>query len=224
MNESLRPTEAIKVGWEKMKKNFWFFVVLLIIIWLIQAVPAAISSVLKEKMFALYILVTLAAWVIQIIVNIGLIKITLDIFDKGSGDFKDLFSGVQMLGNFILGSLLYSLIIIGGLLLFIIPGIIWGIKYQFFAYLIVDKKLGPVEALKKSGEITKGNKGNLFLLGLLSMLINFGGMLLLVVGLLATIPTTMMAMVYAYRKLMGEVLTAETPAPAEQAPLPTVQA
>ena len=134
----------------------------------------------------------------------GTIKITLDVLDKGETNLKTLFSYSHLLVKFILGAILYGLIVLGGLILLIVPGIIWAIKYQFFAYLIVDKNLSPMKAIKKSGEITAGKKGKLFLLGLLFALINIIGAICLFVGLFVTIPTTMIAWAYVYRKLMGE--------------------
>ncbi len=212
METTFIPGEAIKFGWGKMKKHFWFFVGLLILAWLIQVVPSGIASIFKEKMFFIYVLFLVAAWIIQIIVKMGLIKITLDVVDKDEANLNTLFSCTQLLGKFILGSIIYCLIVIAGLILFIIPGIIWAIKYQFFAYLIIDKNMAPMEAIKKSGEMTAGNKGKLFWLGILLALINIVGALCLFIGLLATIPATMVAMAYVYRKLAGEL---ETPAPTE---------
>jgi uncharacterized membrane protein len=98
---------------------------------------------------------------------------------------------------------LYGLIVLGGLILLIVPGIIWGIQFQFFAYYILTEGCSPVEALKKSAAITKGSKVNLFLFGLLMALVNLAGLLCLVVGLVVTVPTTLVAMAYVFRKLSG---------------------
>lgn len=215
MNATFIPGEAIKFGWEKMKKHFWFFVGLLALTCLIQIVPSGIANIFKERMFALYLLIILAAWVIQIIVKMGLIKITLDVIDKDETNLNTLFSCTQLLGKFILGSIVYGLIVAAGFILLIIPGIIWAIKYQFFAYLIIDKNMAPMEAIRKSGEMTAGNKGKLFWLGILFFLINLVGALCLFLGLFATIPTTMMAMAYVYRQLLGESDVPETAAPVE---------
>ncbi|MEA3324508.1 MAG: hypothetical protein U9Q37_05135 [Euryarchaeota archaeon] len=62
-----------------------------------------------------------------------------------------------------IGLILYGFIVVGGLILLTIPGIIWAIKFQFFDYLIVDKGLGPIDALEKSSEITRGVKWDLFI-------------------------------------------------------------
>jgi len=211
-------SEAIRFGWEKMKKHFWFFVGLLILTWLIQVVPSGIANVFKDKMVVLYILLIVLAWVLQVIVKMGMIKITLDIVDKDKAEIKTLFSQVDLFLKFLFGSVLYGLIVMAGLILLIVPGIIWAIKYQFFVYLIIDKNLSPMEAIKKSGEITMGSKGKLFWLGLLLGLINIAGVICLLIGLFVTIPVTMVAMVYVYRKLMGELSVVQP----VTAPLPSV--
>lgn len=89
-------SEAIRFGWEKMKKHFWFFVGLLILTWLIQVVPSGIANVFKDKMVVLYILLIVLAWVLQVIVKMGMIKITLDIVDKDKAEIKTLFSQVDL--------------------------------------------------------------------------------------------------------------------------------
>jgi uncharacterized membrane protein len=220
MKTNFTYSEAVSFGWEKMKKHFWFFVGLLIIIWLAQIVPTGIANFFKHKLVVLYVFLTIAAWIIQVIIKMGTIKITLDVFDKEEAKLNTLFSDIHLLWKFILGSIVYGLIVFGGFILLIVPGIIWAIKYQFFAYLIIDKKLEPLEAIKKSGEITSGNKGFLFLLGLLFVLINIAGAICFFIGLFATIPTTMMAMTYVYRKLMGEIAVSEPIQPAAPVELP----
>ena len=107
-----------------------------------------------------------------------------------------------------------------GFILLIVPGIIWAIKYQFAQYLVIDKGYKPIEAIKKSGQITKDAKWSLLLLGLLSGLINVLGAIALVVGLFATVPTTMVAKAFVYRKLL-EHPEAETE-PQSTSPTPPV--
>jgi len=88
--------------------------------------------------------------------------------------------------------------------LLIIPGIIWAIKFYFFSYLIVDKGLGPIEALKRSSAITDGSKWDLFLLGLLLFGINLIGAIPFFLGWFVTIPISMVATAFVYRKLLSE--------------------
>ena len=51
-------------------------------------------------------------------------------------------------------------------MLFCIPGIIVGIGLQFALYFVVDRELGPVEAMTESWRMTDGFKAQLFLIGL----------------------------------------------------------
>jgi len=93
--------------------------------------------------------------------------------------------------------------VLPGLILFIIPGIYLGIRFQFFNCFIVDQKTGVIESLRRSWQITQGNTWNLFLFGLLLAGINILGLLCLIVGLFITIPTTTIAYIFVYRKLIS---------------------
>lgn len=196
--------EALSFGWGIMKSNFWFFVGLLLIIWGISLVYGLLEDQIGEQS-VLSLTVALVFFVLNIIITMGAIKIALKFHDGQKGKIADLFSCFYLFFKYVLGSVIYGLIVLAGLILLIIPGIIWAIKFQFFGYFIVDKELGPIESLKQSAKITKDAKWTLFLFGLLSGLINFLGALLLLVGLFATIPTTMMAKAFVYRKLLGQV-------------------
>ena len=94
----------------------------------------------------------------------GITKISLKILDGENGKYTDLFSCTALFFKYLGASILYGLIIFAGSLLFIIPGIIWAIRYQFCIYFVIDKGLRPIEALKMSSKIIKGNKRKLFYL------------------------------------------------------------
>ena len=122
----------------------------------------------------------------------------------GKGNFQTFSPVILSFFDYLIGSILYGLIVVVGLILLIIPGIIWAIKFQFFDYLIVDKGLGPIDALEKSSDITRGVKWDLFAFGILLAIINILGFLCLVVGLFVTIPVTLVAMAFVYRELLPE--------------------
>jgi uncharacterized membrane protein len=198
--------EAISFGWNLTKTNFGFFVLLLILVAVISVVLTSIPYLAKGKSPLLFIL-SLVDIIVRTIITMGLIKISLKFCDNEKAKISDLFSSYPLFLKYLIGSILYVLIILGGLILLIVPGIIWAIQFQFFGYLIIDKGLGPIEALKKSSKITKGAKWDLFLLGILLVLINILGALALLVGLFITIPTTMIANAFVYRKLLSQVET-----------------
>lgn len=193
--------EAISFGFELAKENLFFFVILFIIVMFISGAISALSSLFRHEPafgFVLWLLQT----IVNLVIGIGLINITLKLLDNKKSKYKDLFY-YKPIVNYFLASLVEGLIVIGGLILLIIPGIFFALRLQFTCYLIVDKNLGPVEAVKTSWKITKGNAWNLFFLGILLGLINILGLLCLIVGLFVTVPLTMLATTFVYRKLLS---------------------
>lgn len=201
--------EAIRFGWNTTLKNLWFLIGLLLIAWFSPALLSLVMNLLKSSLggdqslafLPVSIIFALLSGVLRIIVDIGLIQITLKFVDGQKAQVSDLFSGYPLFWNYLAGSTLYGLIVIGGFILLIIPGIIWSIKFGYYSYLIIDKKMGPIEALKQSSKITQGVKWNLLIFHMLLGLIILTGALALVVGLFVAIPTTMLASAFVYRKL-----------------------
>ena len=97
------------------------------------------------------------------------------------------------------------------MILLIFPAFIWGIKFCLYPYFIVEKGMGPIEALQASSRATMGAKWDL--LGFWSVIgvINVLGFFCLLIGLFATVPTTMVAMALVYRKLLSQTETVQAP-------------
>lgn len=202
--EKFSISEAIHFGWNTMKSNLGFFIGLLIFVFLFTSLSSIIAAKATEANIFLGIIFYIADFSLSIIISIGLVKIALRFCDNEKGRFADLFSQYPLFPQYLVGSILYGLIVFAGTILLIIPGIIWGIQFCFYDYFIVDKGLGPIEALKRSSAITKGVKWDLFLFFLILSGINLLGALCLLIGLFVTIPTTMVALAFVYRKLMAQ--------------------
>ena len=97
------------------------------------------------------------------------------------------------------------------------PGIIFMLMFMFVMFIVIDRGLGPVEAMKESARITRGYKWQLLGFVLVLALINVLGMLALLVGLFVTIPVTSLAFAHAYRALSANA----GPPPAIMAPTAT---
>lgn len=143
----------------------------------------------------------IAGIILSIVLTVGIIKLALIQIDGQKTELEELFTNYKKAWHYFLASLLVGLIVFAGFILLIVPGIIWALKYQFVPYLIVDKNLGILEAMRESSRITTGFKWRLFLFNLLTGLINMAGMLALGVGLLLTMPITWVAQAKAYRVL-----------------------
>jgi uncharacterized membrane protein len=79
-----------------------------------------------------------------------------------------------------------------------------------YGYVIVDRGLGPIDALKRSAAITHGARLALFGFAIVLMLLNIVGALALLIGLFVTIPISMVAMAYVYRKLDSQTAVVPT--------------
>jgi len=203
MIQKFSKIEAIKFGWELAKKNIKFFALVLIFVWGIPISLGIFANLIKKEFFLASLFPRMIEWVISIIFSLGLIKISLRFCDKERPRFSEIFSQYPLFFRYFFTSILYNLIVFLGIILLLIPGIIFGIRLSFYDYFIVDKNSRIIESLKRSWQITEGNTLNLFLFYLLLGLINVLGILALIFGLFWTIPTTILAEAFAYRKLLS---------------------
>ncbi|MDO9513636.1 MAG: hypothetical protein Q7J59_03380 [Elusimicrobiota bacterium] len=195
--------DAITFGWEKVTGNLGFFIGMLFILLAAAIMPQILAGAFaKVRIIALIIF--LAGTVVQIELRLGITKSLIAFADGKKPIIGDIFSCFdKRIVTVFVASILYGLMVFIGTLLLIVPGIILGIKFMYFAYFIVDKNAGIMESLRKSSELTSGSKTNIFLLALLLWLINAAGALCLGIGLIITIPLSMVAVAYVYRKLEG---------------------
>jgi len=195
--------EAISFGWEQAKDKLLFLAGLAIIVFGVPSLLSYVGVELRPLTPVTAALFDIASMIVQFILDIGFVYILLKIHDKQEYAYKDLFAKARLFVRYIFATILYFLVVLLGLILLVIPGIVWGIKYSFYLYAILDKGLGAQDALSLSGKITKGSKWNLFFFGLLLGLINIAGAIVLGVGLLVTVPLTALAWTFAYRKLLA---------------------
>lgn len=137
----------------------------------------------------------------DVITSIGVIVVSLKFVDKKKAVYEDIYQHYNFFLNYFLGRIIYSIGLVIGLILLIVPGIIWGIRLQYYTYLIVDKKMGPIEALKKSWHMTRGNTWHLFLLGLSFLGIMILGFIIFGVGIVVAWPIVALGNAYVFRKL-----------------------
>lgn len=91
-----------------------------------------------------------------------------------------------------------------GTLLVVLPGMV----FAFFAYytlpFVLDHNRDAVSALRSSAEFVSANVGRFLMLAVAVVGVNLAGALLLGVGLLLTLPVTLIATTHAFRTLQGE--------------------
>ncbi len=197
--------EAIEFAFAKTKKYFWSLVLIGITIAVLNMVSGFLDSLDKKYKDNLSIaipsfLLQITVLIISFLISLGIASTSLKIARNEEFKYRDLFGQVRVLWKYILSSIVYGLVVLGGLILLIVPGIIWSIKFHFYPYFILQG-FGPIEALKKSANITYGFKWRLFFLNLSFGIIVVLGVLCLFVGLLWAIPITWIASALVFDKL-----------------------
>lgn len=122
-------------------------------------------------------------------------------------EIKDMFSVFQRnYWNAVIANVVVAVIVGLGMAMLIVPGIIFACRLAFVPYLVMDKEMDVMEALRVSWNMTRGYGVHIFLMGLMAFLIALGGLLLLVVGVFISImwiKTSFAAMYYAVEQRDG---------------------
>jgi uncharacterized membrane protein len=214
-------TEAIGFGWNAVMKNFAGVVLPLIAAMVVAGIPAGVvyglivvmtavgSNVLDPDVMALLSYVLMGVLGIAILLSQswimgGVTKFLLRVTRGDVPPLGEVFTGMPFLGRLFIGNLLFFVGYYIGALLCVVPGVIFALGCSQWMYLVVDRGLSPVDALKASWALTTGHKGSLFLFFLLSSLVAVAGYIACGVGIFVAIPIIQLAQAYVYLRLQGE--------------------
>ena len=115
----------------------------------------------------IYILILLNS-LLSTSVSLYVIITALNLYKKSSSLFQDNFSGLkEIFIPYILLQLLVFLGIIGGSLLLVIPGIILMLRWSVSGISLLEEKTKIRESMKRSKMLTKGFKGQVFVVYIL---------------------------------------------------------
>jgi uncharacterized membrane protein len=211
----------LHAAWQRTKDRLGFFVILGIVIALFFVVSTVLIAFIASESTWGGVVAQIVYYVLSLLVGIGLIKITLDVSDGKEGALVDLVSHAGLLLKYIGATIAYAFVVYVGLFLFVIPGVIWTLKFFFTPWFVVDKGMGPISAMKASSRITAGKKWDL--LGFLAAgyTVLFLGALVLGIGLIVTGPCFAIATAMVYRHLSKGVDVSDlmgSKAPAAVAP------
>jgi uncharacterized membrane protein len=118
--------------------------------------------------------------------------------------FGDVFAGGPFFLSVLVAHVVMSLGITLGLILLVVPGVILGVGLSMAVPLIVDRNLGPIDALSESWKLTEGNRLNIFILWLIAVGLVIAGACACGVGLLLVAPLLWIAWLYVYLRMTGQ--------------------
>ncbi len=204
--------ETFVLARELFEKHWQFYLGILLTLVVVSGLFSVLDATLYEVNFESSPLVLLLAFLVATVLQIGFIEISLRIVRGKKVSYEDLYQNitVRKFLIYLIASSVVVLLVALGMVLLILPGIYLAVSLIFIEYVAVDKKGGPVEAIVESWKIAKGNWWKLFWLGILILLFNLVGLFAFVLGLLITVPISMLAMTSAYDQLeSGKLLVSE---------------
>lgn len=106
--------------------------------------------------------------------------------------------------NIVLANLIvYALALIGFVML-IIPGIIVLCRLAFVSYLVMDKEMDAMKAVEKSWQMTRGYGWTIFGMGILSIFVFIGGLMVFFVGVIFSIMWIHAAFASMYQAVLNQ--------------------
>jgi uncharacterized membrane protein len=121
--------------------------------------------------------------VVSSFVMAGIMSFSLKVAKGVPYAFGDLFSGAPFFVSVFVANLVSTIAISIGMIFLIVPGVILALGLCMTIPLIVDRGLGPIDALSESWKLTDGHKANLFIFGLIAFGLSIAGACVCGVGL-----------------------------------------
>lgn len=193
---------SFSAGWALFKSRAGFFVGVYLLANIIMGVPYFITVALSanDQGGAAFIF-NIITMIVAAIIGIGMTTIALAALDKKPLGVGLLFGNINRLGSVIVAYILFGVMVFAGMVLFVIPGIFLAVRFSMCMLFIVDKGMGPIDALKASWRATDGHFFDVFLFFLAVVGLEILGSIPLFLGLLIVVPVVMLSAAHFYRTL-----------------------
>lgn len=191
--------DALQYGWEVFKANKGFLISIVLISFAINLIPNVVDP---EQSPIVYVVLTVLSIGVGLIMQAGVIKISLAYTYNEKNDISDLFRYGRYAPRLFFASFLYALLVLLGLILLIVPGIYLSIRYSQIQYFIVDQDMGISDAFRASFMVTDKSVIDLFKYFLLIILFGILTIFTLFLGLFVLMPVIWITGAYIYRELV----------------------
>lgn len=208
-DEKFAVDDVIGTGWQITMSRFWPLICILGVNGLVAALIPLASFVMGYNgtmtmgNISVQLLMHFLSAVIMLTVEIGMMNVFLMSLDGKKANADDCFKCVKYLPKYFAFVFISRILIALGYISFIVPGIVLQISFQFAGYFIIERKMGPIAAMKASWAICDGARWQLILLALISYFINTVGLMCFLVGGIPAYLINGIANAAAYRALLA---------------------
>ncbi len=192
-------------AWGLFKKEWAFFIIAMLTMAVIEGLGEYLGGEDSPLLGGSGLIAVLLLFVIKTVLQVGLYRETIGYTRGKKPAIENIFKGykpMESLIHYILVMIIYIIAVVIGLILLIIPGIIIAVRFSFAPYLVIDKKLTAIDALKESARITKGNFWSVVAVSAIMIGITILGLLALIVGLFVAIPVASIFFTLFYKYLV----------------------
>lgn len=196
--------EALRAGWRGFVGNLGPLLLLAVVAIVLSVVVGVVfggSADPGELTGPTAALGNLVSFLVNQLIAMVAILLALTIIDGHRVTTDRLVPSSGVFVSYVLGSVLFSIMLLIGFVLLVIPALIVGTIFGFYGWAIIDHGHNPIDGLRHSAEITRGNRWTVFGFFALVVLLNVLGALALGVGLLVAYPVTFLATGHVYRQL-----------------------
>lgn len=216
--------DGVKYGWKKFTENVGPWIIGTLIWWIGYAVVASIlyfvvfAALFSNAQVDQYgnltsistglgtfgsllfgaVIVLLAVLIEAAFINAALVTASGRKLEVGD------FFRFPNFGKVFVTALLVGLIVGVGYLLCVIPGIVAAFFLAFSLFFALDRGLSATDAIKASIDLVKNNVVVVLLLAIAAAILSFLGSLVCGLGVIVTIPVTVVAGAYVYRRLQNQ--------------------
>jgi uncharacterized membrane protein len=187
-------------AWKILWPNFGW----LLLVFIIYAAISGASGFIGSIPGAGTIISPFISIFIGMPLSIGLNYTFLRAARKEKYEVADVFTGFKMYWNAVGASVLTALIVIAGFILVIVPGIVFSCKLAYVPFLVADRKMGPVEAIKESWRMSRGHAMQVFGIEIIGILLAIAGAICLGVGIIIAVMWISLTLASLYYAVTAE--------------------
>lgn len=198
---------AFETGWKSLLNNWTWLLALAVGYLALEALPYAVER-LAPSSWTFRSLASLLRMVGQTVFWTFALLLCIELARKDGAKPADFASQDVTLTKvlwMLAFVLLYGAVVAVGLILFIVPGVLWALEFSLAPFYIVRDGDDAIEAMRRSRALTKGLRWDLLLFYLLCGAALGLGFLALVVGLIPAMLVTTVAQAHVFLSLSGQV-------------------
>jgi hypothetical protein len=169
----ISPVEVVKSTWEPFKDHLLLTLgipaILIYVPSILVVAPCIVIAIFvvgwaalasnPRAMLGIWPVLVIGSAVFAIVYNlirVGWTKILLEMAAGGNPRFSELTKAMPWFWNFLIVNFLIGVATFVGSMLFVIPGLFVAVRTCLAPYLVVDRNMGPIEAIMESNKLVTG--------------------------------------------------------------------